>query len=151
MPQLGFDYDSSYPDTDPFEPQAGGCCTWLPFFNEGTVELPMTLQQDHTLFVILRHRDERAWIQKAEFLRERGGLALIDTHPDYMVDERISTAYGRFLEHFAGDDTAWRPLPRDVSAWWRSRAASRLERRDNAWQVVGPAAAAARVELVTGR
>ena len=31
MPRLGFEYDSSYPDTDPFEPQGGGCCSWLPF------------------------------------------------------------------------------------------------------------------------
>ena len=30
---LPFDYDSSYPDTDPFEPQGGGCCSWLPFMN----------------------------------------------------------------------------------------------------------------------
>src|SRR5206468_56780 len=33
MPELGFDYDSSYPDTDPYEPQPGGCCSWLPYFN----------------------------------------------------------------------------------------------------------------------
>ena len=50
MPQLGFDYDSSYPDTDPYEPQPGGCCSWLPFFNDDLVELPITLPQDHTLF-----------------------------------------------------------------------------------------------------
>src|SRR5262249_32308045 len=27
MPLLGMDYDSSSPDTDPFEPKSGGCCT----------------------------------------------------------------------------------------------------------------------------
>ena len=27
MPLLGVDYDSSSPDTDPFEPKSGGCCT----------------------------------------------------------------------------------------------------------------------------
>lgn len=42
MPLLGFDYDSSFPDTDPYEPQPGGCCTWLPYFNEELVELPIT-------------------------------------------------------------------------------------------------------------
>jgi len=26
MPELGFDYDSSFPDTDPFGPDGGGCC-----------------------------------------------------------------------------------------------------------------------------
>jgi hypothetical protein len=46
MPLLVFDYDSSYPDTDPYEPPPGGCCTWLPYFNEELIELPITLAQD---------------------------------------------------------------------------------------------------------
>jgi hypothetical protein len=148
-PLLGFDYDSSCPDTDPFEPQAGGCCTWLPFFNGQMVELPLTLAQDHTLFVILRQSDD-AWIKKAEFLREQGGLAMIDTHPDYLVDERMLSAYGRFLGHFAEDVSAWKALPREVSAWWRKRAASHLEWNGDAWHVVGPAADEGRVERFEG-
>jgi predicted glycosyltransferase len=150
MPLLGFDYDSSCPDTDPFEPQPGGCCTWLPFFNEGMVELPVTLTQDHTLFVILRHEDEEVWVRKTEFLRAHGGLALINTHPDYLVDERVLRAYSRFLDCFAKDASAWRALPRDVSAWWRHRAASHLERQKGTWKVVGPAANNARVEFYGG-
>ncbi len=145
MRLLSFEYDSSYPDTDPFEPQHGGCCTWLPFFNRDVLELPLTLTQDHTLFVILRERDETAWVQKARFLRERGGLAMIDTHPDYLIDERILAAYDRFLDRFACDETAWRALPREVSSWWRRRAASRLEHDGEAWRVVGPAAGEGRV------
>jgi hypothetical protein len=150
MPLIGFDYDSSYPDTDPFEPQGGGCCTWLPFFNQEMVELPLTMPQDHTLFVILRHSDETAWIEKAEFLRGRGGLAMIDTHPDYLIDERIKSAYRRLLERYANDETAWKALPRDVSAWWRRRAASHIERAGTDWIVTGPAAEEARVEHVEG-
>ena len=147
MPRLGFEYDSSYPDTDPFEPQSGGCCTWLPFFNQGMVELPMTMSQDHTLFVILRRRDEQAWVQKAEFLRSRGGMALLDTHPDYLTDPRIFGSYRRFLERFAEDPGAWKVLPREASAWWRRRAESRLLRAGDDWRVTGPAAAEARVEF----
>ena len=56
MPLIGFDYDSSYPDTDPYEPQPGGCCSWLPYFNQDLVELPITLPQDYTLFTILATR-----------------------------------------------------------------------------------------------
>jgi hypothetical protein len=150
MPMLGFDYDSSYPDTDPFEPQGGGCCTWLPFFNQRMVELPLTMAQDHTLFVILRRSDASTWIEKAELLRARGGLALIDTHPDYLVKAPIKDAYRCLLERFADDDSAWRALPRDVSAWWRRRADSRIERVGADWIVTGPAAGEARVELVEG-
>jgi hypothetical protein len=150
MPMLGFDYDSSYPDSDPFEPQGGGCCTWLPFFNQQMVELPLTMAQDHTLFAILRRGDASAWIEKAEFLRARGGLALIDTHPDYLVEERIKSAYRDLLERFASDESAWKALPREVSAWWRRRADSRIERAGSDWIVTGPAATEARVELTEG-
>ena len=57
MPRLGFEYDSSYSDTDPYEPQPGGCCTYLPYFNRDMVELPITMPQDHTLFAILQQPD----------------------------------------------------------------------------------------------
>jgi hypothetical protein len=148
MPRLCFDYDSSYPDTDVFEPHPGGCCTWLPFFNQGLVELPLTLPQDHTLFVILGRHDGSAWIEKASFLRDRGGLAQVLTHPDYLLSPRILDAYRQLLEHFAADETAWRALPRDVSAWWRRRAASTIEASERGWEVRGPAADEATVELV---
>jgi peptidoglycan/xylan/chitin deacetylase (PgdA/CDA1 family) len=149
MPRLGFDYDSSYPDTDPFEPQGGGCCTWLPYFNGEMVELPLTMAQDHTLFVILRESDDTLWVRKAELLRERGGMALIDTHPDYLIDDGIRAAYGRLLQRYAGDATAWKALPREVSAWWRRRAASRIERVGADLVIDGPAGEA-HVELVEG-
>jgi hypothetical protein len=148
MAMLGFDYDSSYPDTDPFEPQAGGSCTWLPFFIDEMVELPGTLTQDHTLFVILRHQDETVWVEKADFLRARGGMALMLTHPDYLTDTVVLEAYRRFLERFADDPSVWKALPREVSAWWRRRAASSLERAGTGWSVSGPASPEARVELV---
>ena len=54
MPELGCLYDSSFPDTDPFEPQGGGCCSIFPFFLGDLVELPITLVQDHTMLEILR-------------------------------------------------------------------------------------------------
>jgi hypothetical protein len=146
MPLLGFDYDSSYPDTDPFEPQGGGCCSLLPFAHDGLVELPITLPQDHTLFVILR-RDETLWTEKSEAVRERGGMALLITHPDYMLEEPHLQAYERFLERYETDETCWRALPRDVSAWWRRRASSSVVRDSFGWRVEGPAAEEARVLL----
>jgi hypothetical protein len=145
MPLLGFDYDSSYPDTDPFEPQAGGCCAWLPFFNQSTVELPITMPQDHTLFVILRHRDEQTWVRKAQLLRARGGMALLDTHPDYLTDPTIFGSYRRFLERFAPDPDVWLALPDEVNTWWRRRADSRLVRTADSWTIAGPASGEASI------
>lgn len=145
MPTLGFDYDSSSPDTDPFEPQPGGCCSWLPFFNGNLVELPITLPQDHTLFVILRNTDGHLWTEKAEHLRGRGGLALLVTHPDYLHEQVRLDAYRALLEHVADDPGVWRALPREVASWWRRRAASELRLVDGRWCVVGPAAQEGRV------
>lgn len=140
MPQLAFDYDSTYFDTSPYEPQPGGCCSWLPYMNEDLVELPTTLPQDHTLFEILGGLDEQLWLDKARFLRERGGMALVLTHPDYARNLHLVNAYTHLLREFADDATAWKPLPREVSAWWRARAASSLERAADGWRIVGPAA-----------
>jgi hypothetical protein len=140
MQLLDFDYDSSYTDTAPYEPQAGGCCSWLPYLIGDLVELPITLPQDHTLFELLGQQDESVWVEKTELLRGRGGMALMVTHPDYMIDPHVLSSYRRFLEHFAHDDGSWKPLPREVASWWRRRAASRLERIDDEWTIVGPAA-----------
>jgi hypothetical protein len=147
MPRLGFDYDSSYSDTDPYEPQSGGCCTYLPFFNQGMIELPITLPQDHTLFFILQDAGPDVWIRKAQFLRERNGMALILTHPDYARDPRVADGYRELLEAFHGDDAAWHALPREVARWWRERNASALRRDGGGWRIDGPAAVQGRVGL----
>lgn len=144
MPELGFDYDSSYSDTAPFEPQPGGCCSLLPFFNQDLVELPITMPQDHTMFVILGERDEGLWRRKGDLVREMNGMALMLTHPDYATPDRLA-AYSRLLEGYRDDETAWRALPAEVSAWWRERAASGLEPDGETWRVVGPVAGRARL------
>ena len=149
MPLLGFDYDSSYPDTDPFEPQSGGCCSWLPFMNGPIVELPITLVQDHTLFEILRHTDGRLWVDKARELRARGGLALMITHPDYMLDEQSLEIYRGLLQEFRDDDQVWKALPCEVSRWWRMRADSRIVDDCGDWAIDGPGAGRGVIRLVS--
>lgn len=98
--------------------------------------------------MILRTDGEAAWVNKTSFLRAHAGMALMDTHPDYLVEDRIFRAYEHFLERFASDPSAWKALPRDVSAWWRRRAASSLERDGDGWRIVGPASDEARIELL---
>jgi hypothetical protein len=145
MPRLGFDYDTSSTDTDPYEPQPGGCCTTLPFFNEELVELPITLPQDHTLFAILGRPDAELWLSKARHIRSRGGMVLVLTHPDYASDRRIADGYRSLLAEFRDDPTVWHALPREVADWWRRRAASTLRREDGEWRVAGPVARTGRV------
>jgi peptidoglycan/xylan/chitin deacetylase (PgdA/CDA1 family) len=148
MPLLPFDHDSSYPDTDPHGPDGGGCCSWLPYELDGLVELPVTLPQDHTLFEILELDRADLWHEKTELLRRRNAMALLITHPDYLRDDRRLDEYRRYVSRYAGDDTAWRALPREVSDWWRRRAASRVVEHGQEWRVDGPAAGDARVAFV---
>jgi hypothetical protein len=149
MPLLGFDYDSSYSDTDPYEPQPGGCCTYLPYFNDDLVELPITLPQDHTLFSILADQGGEVWLGKARQLRDRHGMALVLTHPDYARDPRLTDGYQALLAAFKDDDTLWRALPREAAQWWRDRAASVVRPDGTGWRIEGPAAGAGQVRLAT--
>jgi hypothetical protein len=147
MPLLGFDYDSSYPDTDPYEPQPGGSCSYLPFMNRQMVELPITLPQDHALFAILGRADGGLWIEKAGHIGDWGGMALALTHPDYAGDRRVLEGYESLLRAVRDDPSMWHALPCEVSAWWRRRADSHVEEVDGDWVVGGPAAGEAVVRL----
>ncbi len=74
-------------------------------------------------------------------------MALLITHPDYMLgDERLG-AYERFLKRYATDQDVWRALPREISWWWRRRAGSGLVRDRSGWRIEGPAASDGEVVL----
>lgn len=87
-------YDSSTFDTDPFEPYPDGIGTIFPFWvpgnqeTKGYVELPYTLPQDFTIFVLFREKNIGIWKKKIDWIAERGGMALVNTHPDYMSFNR---------------------------------------------------------------
>ncbi len=64
---LNVAYDASTFDTDPFEPQPQGAGTIFPFrvagdgTRPGYVEMPYTLAQDFTLFVLMQEPDIEIW------------------------------------------------------------------------------------------
>lgn len=126
MHELPVEYDSSFPDSDPFEPQPGGCCSIMPFFFGDVVELPITLSQDHTAWQILRAPGIELWRDKTEWLRAHHGLVNIIVHPDYVVEQRYLDRYEAFLAYLAELDDGWHALPRDAAAWWRERAHLRI-------------------------
>jgi peptidoglycan/xylan/chitin deacetylase (PgdA/CDA1 family) len=123
MPELGCSYDSSFPDTDPFEPQPGGCCSILPYFIGDLVELPITLVQDHTLWEILREPDISLWCRKAAWIASKGGLVTVLVHPDYVVSSERLCQYDELLAFLGALEGGWHALPRDVAHWWRRREA----------------------------
>ena len=143
---LDIDYDASTFDTDPFEPQPDGGHTIFPFWvprpngssanghesttdspsRGGYVELPYTLPQDSTLFLVLRETTPEIWMRKLDWIARHGGMVLVDAHPDYMSFGRSRPTttkyavalYREFLTHvktrYAGE--YWHALPREVAA-----------------------------------
>lgn len=137
---LNADYDSSTFDTDPFEPEPDGVGTIFPFWvpspsGGGYVELPYTLVQDLNLFQVLREPNINIWKQKLDWIAEKGGMVLLNTHPDYMCfdgrpekDEYPVSRYVEFLRYVREtyEGAYWAALPREVSKHYRSSVSSEL-------------------------
>lgn len=152
MPELGCLYDSSYPDTDPYEPQPGGCCSIFPFLNGDLVELPVTLVQDHTLFEILGRDSIDLWRDKAAWIAERSGLVNVIVHPDYMLTQDRLDRYAELLEFLSGLAGGWHALPRDVAEWWKAREELVVERSPaGEYMIAGGAAVGAAVAYARER
>ncbi len=130
LPLLAFEYDSSFSNTAPCEPQPGGCGSFFPFPLGRMVELPITLPQDHTLFELLEQTGADTWLTCLERIREANGMACVLTHPDpaagYTGMAANEANYAQVLDAVAASD-AWTALPRDLARWWRSRAEVSLE------------------------
>ncbi len=130
--QLGVEYDASTFDTDPFEPEPDAVGTIFPFWvpgpdGGGFVELPYTLAQDFTLFVVLRETNVDIWKKKLDWVAERGGMALLNTHPDYTCfegkpkrDEFPVALYEEFLTYAREKygKVFWAVNPRELSRFY---------------------------------
>lgn len=125
MQALAIDYDLSFFDTDPYEPMAGGTMSIWPFFMGRFVELPYTLMQDHRYLEVLMQRSPDLWLEKADFIADHYGMALLNSHPDYLMKPGGMAVYEAFLAGMRERAGGWAALPRDVAAWWRQRAAAR--------------------------
>jgi peptidoglycan/xylan/chitin deacetylase (PgdA/CDA1 family) len=123
---MDFDFDSSFADTDPYEPQPGGSCSLFPFFLSRLVELPYTLPQDHTMIHLLRRNPLPVWTMKAKWIAALGGMILTLTHPDYCGEGAYLEAYEELLKRLGELGGAWRALPCEVAQWWRLRSRMRL-------------------------
>jgi predicted glycosyltransferase len=141
--ELDIEHSCSTFDTDPFEPQSDGVGTIFPFLSNNDsrtrtyVELPYTLPQDHGLFIILGEKDVRIWKQKLDWIAENGGMAALNTHPDYMSFDGAEPGpeeypVARYLE-FLGyvktryADQYWHALPREMAHFWRKIEAAKRQ------------------------
>ncbi|MCP4745009.1 MAG: hypothetical protein GY874_02555 [Desulfobacteraceae bacterium] len=132
--ELDICYDLSTFDTDPFEPQPDGVSTIFPFWvkhdssNHRYLEMPYTLAQDFTLFVLMKEKSTRLWRDKLDWIVTNGGMALLNTHPDYMsfngksngIDTYPAERYLDFLQYVKSmyKELYWQPLPKDVVMYY---------------------------------
>jgi hypothetical protein len=135
LQHLEIEYDASTFDTDPFEPQPEGVGTIFPFLVKkekaarGYIELPYTLPQDSTLFLIFREKAVDVWKRKVDWLAEKGGMALVNVHPDYLafkgkkpgISEFPAELYEEFLSYVKEkyEGAYWHALPRDIARYIR--------------------------------
>jgi hypothetical protein len=150
--ELDIRYDTSTFDTDPFEPQPEGRHTIFPFWvpvrvaqksevrrdhvlnsqpstinhpRSGYVELPYTLPQDSTLFLLFREPTIHVWRRKLDWIAQHGGMALLNVHPDYVCfngrvpkrREYSHVYYKSFLEYVSRqyEGAFWNTTPREVA------------------------------------
>lgn len=121
MQALNIDYDLSFFDTDPYEPMAGGSMSIWPYFIGRFVELPYTLMQDHRYLEVLGQRTPDLWLEKIDFIEKNHGMALLNSHPDYLLKPGGMEVYEGLLAALARRSHYWHALPREVAAWWRLR------------------------------
>ena len=135
--RLDISYDASTFDTDPFEPQPDGVKTIFPFWvnssdsQNGYVELPYTLAQDFTVFVLMKEKTIDIWTTKIDWIVEQGGMVLVNVHPDYMnfndqiskVDEFPASYYESFLVYIKEKYTNQylHLLPRKLAEFWKNK------------------------------
>ncbi len=144
--ELNIRYDMSTFDTDPFEPQPEGYHTIFPFWvdasrngasrngtAQGYVELPYTLPQDSTLFLLLGEPTPEIWLRKLDWIAAHGGMVLVNIHPDYIEFNGTSRSGRRYPAQHVRDFLSylsnryagqfWNPSAGEVAAWycdWRS-------------------------------
>jgi glycosyltransferase involved in cell wall biosynthesis len=152
---LNIQYDSSTFDTDPFELQPDGVGTIFPFWvprpngrqqpkpadyqsltgsRNGYVELPYTLAQDSTLFLLLGERTSDIWLKKLDWIARHGGMALVDVHPDYLsfdnhTGRRLYPAskYAELLRYLDTryEEQFWNVTPSELARWYRENLVER--------------------------
>lgn len=94
----------------------------------GYVELPYTLPQDSTLFLLLGEKTANIWQRKLDWIAGHGGMALFITHPDYMdfsgkpgkkAGQYPAELYRSLLEHVRSQYRGqyWQPLAREMAAF----------------------------------
>lgn len=140
--KLNIEYDSSTFDIDPFEPQPDGVNTIFPFLVDDSdpektyIELPLTLPQDFTIFILMKKKNIDLWKLKLDWIAKNSGMALLNVHPDYVnitgnklkIDEFPIAYYKEFLNYMKSEYEGqyWNVLPREIAHYCRSTVINKI-------------------------
>ena len=99
--------DSSIPTSGGLFPVPNnGCASARPFMIEGIAEIPLSMPRDGSLRFLGYAPDDiaRIWIECADLIARSGGTVVLLTHCErrFSGNDRMFTAYRRFLDHLAG-------------------------------------------------
>jgi hypothetical protein len=91
--------------------------------------MPYTLPQDFTLLVLLREQTNAIWRRKLDWIAAKGGMALLNTHPDYMSFNAADRRFDRYPVELYTDlldyvrerygSEVWIARPSEVAAYWK--------------------------------
>jgi len=101
--------------------------------------MPYTLPQDFTLFVLMGEKTIDIWKNKLDWIAKHGGMALVNSHPDYMNfktgtcgrEEYPFRYYEDFILHVQENykDLYWHALSEKVAAFIKSGQTERTGKK----------------------
>ncbi len=134
--RAGFTFDSSVPSWELLSPTSfkpHGVGTVFPFPVDGTLEIPVTLPQDHQLVRAMGLKPSEAverWRELSSWIKRVGGVCVLLVHPDYeFALPEFMSEYEmilRILFETGSDHMTMGQL----AEWWRLRSSVKLEVSD---------------------
>ncbi len=143
--KAGYAYDSSCPSWEILSPTslgAHGVGTVFPFEIADTLEIPVSLPQDHQLIRVAKQEPSAAvdlLLRLSKWMRGLGAPCVLLVHPDYefgTVD--YEPEYLRLLQNFASDPECQIMTLSEMGAWWRHRASAYWDIREGSATVLSP-------------
>lgn len=156
--KTGYSYDSSCPSWEILSPTSlrpHGVGTIFPFEIAETLEIPVSLPQDHQLLRVAGLKAPDAvelWLRLSRWIRRLGGPCILLVHPDYEFGmEENAHNYRRLLESFASDAQCDIMTLGELAGWWKHRSRAHWESTDGPLRIVSPDGLAnLHAEMVTG-
>ena len=128
LSDMGFLYDSSYPDTDVHTPAYAntGVSSALPYHPRGLpiLEIPLTLPQDWELLSWMKLPFDEAvalWRKKIEYTKQCEGMAVLLAHPRDYRDARRLEALRLFVLENASVSEVWLTSLGEFARFWIER------------------------------